>query len=225
MLLIVTIAIKGNAVHFNCFFGFDELTAVGKVYTCRPIVTLTKSSTLETVTGVHEPGYSNENVEFLGVSNQNMTFLPKGIELLLKNLKALSWTTNLPSISAKDLQPFPKLEFLEMYGNNLPTIDGNLFSFTPLLKVVTLDSDQIQHFGVNFVTNLKDLEYFSLQKNVCVDAVATSRATVIELAAQLSVLCPPSNEKCKCKPKRSQQTTKIVKTFSCFKSSNLVSKP
>lgn len=220
LLLAVTIVSTVDAVQFNCFFGFDELLVLGKVYTCRPIVTSTEIFTLENVSGVHESGYSNEKVEFLGVSNQNMSFLPKGIEIRFKNLKALSWTSNLPSIKAKDFQPFPKLEFLEIYGNNLPTLDGNLFSFTPLLKVITLDSNQIQHIRHELVTNLKDLQYLALQRNVCVDAVASTRATVIELAAGLSAMCPPSSDECKCKPKKSQQTTKRAKHFSCFKTSS-----
>lgn len=77
---------------------------------------------------------------------------------------------------------------------NLTSLDGDLFKFNPLLKYISLGNNKIQHIGQDLVTNLHDLEDLSLSGNICINRSAKTRADVVELAPQLSVLCPPLDE-------------------------------
>lgn len=167
-----------------------EATAVGRVYTCEARATSLESSILENVAGDHLPGNSNNNVDYLKTSH--LPFVPAGIAEFFDNLRAIDISSNeVFLISAEDLRPFPQLEFLALYLNNLVSIDGDLFSFTPHLKCIAFAYNQIQHIGNDLVTNLNYLQYLYLNGNVCVDQNAVTQAEVEELAPQLSVLCPP----------------------------------
>lgn len=192
-----------DAVQFDCTFSFHTPAFFRTVYTCFPAITFTGSAILGNVTGDHESGYTNDDVEYLFVADRNLPFALQGIENFFENLKGLQYSdTGILSISAADLEPFPQLEYFVLFQNNLTSLDGDLFSNTPLLRYLFLNSNQIQHIGHDLVTNLDDLLFMFLGGNICIDRIAAGRAEVMELAPQLSVLCPPLDattpEQCPC---------------------------
>lgn len=168
------------------------MIALGNCYTCEAISTSPESEILEDVSGVHQTGKSNEDVEFLKVSAGNLPFVPKRVVNFFKNLIALEIDSNAVfSISAEDLRPFPQLEYLALFVNNIESIDGDLFYFTPHLKCIALAYNRIQHIGHDLVTVMTDLQYLYFNGNICIDKNAVTRAEVEELGPQLSELCPP----------------------------------
>lgn len=179
-----------NAVHFNCNFAACDFEGLRSYYTCQPTVTLTASTTLEKQTGGHDWFHSNDNVDGLVIIKQNLPFFPQGIGNFFRYLKALDFsTTNLNSISANDLKPFPELAWLKLYESNLTSLDGDLFKFTPLLKFLSLKNNKIQHIGPDLLTKLNNLVAVYLQGNDCIDRYANSRESVTQLATQLTALC------------------------------------
>lgn len=197
-LLALFLAYQTNAVHFDCAFDFYTPAPIGIVYTCRPTVILSGSSTLKSVTGIHRPGYTNDNVEFLFVGSENLPFVPRELSKFFKNLRAIEYMdTRVLSISAQDLQ-IPTLEYLFLNGNSFTSLDGDLFSFTPRMKFIHLGHNQIQHIGPDLLTNLSHLQRLYLNGNICIDKSAETREEVEELVTQLSILCPPPIEPCSC---------------------------
>lgn len=179
-----------DAVHFKCIFGIEYV--ITRVYSCKPTVNLTESTSLEEVTGNHMYNSDNDLVEYLHVSGQILPFIPQGIETFFKNLKAMTYfNTSMLSISAEDLRPFPKLESLSFDRNKLTSLDGDLFSNNPKLSILQLRHNRIQHIGHDLLSPLSNLKYFYLDGNICTERYAVTRNEVIELAPQLSVLCPP----------------------------------
>lgn len=179
-----------NAVQFNCNFGSSDFEDLRSYYTCKPTVTLTASTTLEKQTGGHDWFHSNDNVDGLVIIKQNLPFFPQGIGNYFRYLKAIEFsTTNLNSISANDLKPFPQIEWLKLYESNLTSLDGDLFKFSPLLKFLSLKNNKIQHIGPDLLTKLNNLVNLYLQGNDCIDRYANSRAAVTQLATQLTALC------------------------------------
>lgn len=192
ILVAVIASFTVDAVQFNCEFRFLSISKFGGAYSCIPTVTLTGSTSLESVSGVHQTGSTNDKVGCIWIERQNLPFFPQGIVNFFKNLRALYFfETILQSISAEDLQPFPQLELLGLYMVNLTSLDGDLFKFNPLLKYISLGNNKIQHIGHDLVTNLNNLEDLSLFGNICINQSAKNRTAVAELAPQLSVLCPP----------------------------------
>lgn len=197
LLLTVFAAFTVEAVHFWCHFTNAGLPAIRNLYACNALVYPSESTFLVSVGGLHQKRddveyYTNDDVGCLLIRNQNLTFFPQEIDYFFKNLKIIVFSgVNLLSLSAQDLQPFPQLEHFGMNGYNLTSIDGDLFSFNKRLKSIDLDDNQIQHIGENLVTNLTLLQILRLSDNFCINKTATTRAEVLELAPQLSVLCPP----------------------------------
>lgn len=190
MALVASLSV--DAVHFECDFLLMDFVPVGEVYTCNPIVTLTGSTTLANVTGDHEQGFDNDDVGSLWLTGLNLPFFPSGIADIFPNLRVIEfWGDNIHVISNLDLQPFPQLVRLVLTGNNFTSLDGNLFSFNPLLEWIGLSSNRIQHIGEDFVANLSNLQFLGLIGNVCVNENAETRDKVLELAVQLLKLCPP----------------------------------
>lgn len=136
-------------------------------------------------------GRTLDDVEWLHLNNRYLPIIPLNLADFFKNLNIL-WIENslLTSISSRDLRPFPRLVYLNLLGNQLTYIDGNLFMYTPLLQVVDFDSNWINQIEHGLVTNLNDLTQLSFLNNVCINQEARGRSAVISLAAQLSVFCP-----------------------------------
>lgn len=181
-----------NAVHFDCFYVHDRYGDLGLSYVCYATVTLNESTRLENVTGNHINGKTTDDVDYLQIWNQDLPFFPEGIENYFKILKALVIVeSGLLSLSASDLEPFPKLVFLNLWRNKLVSIDGNLFEFTPLLASVDLNSNQIEHIGHDLVTHLDYLKTLDLTANPCISKDFISREQILEFSSQLSIYCPP----------------------------------
>lgn len=214
LLLAVIVLSTAGAIEFNCHFDYYTFDNFGRVYTCEPAITLTNFTTVEKVTGTHQPGHTDDDVEYILVFSYSihLPVFPRGLEHFFKNLRALQFSNIfMLSISAEDLKPFPLLEYLHLYGNRITSLDGDLFSHNPRMQYFSIVSNRIEHIGHDLVTNLNELQFLNLAGNNCINKIAETRAEVEELAPQLSVLCPPldvtttaatttvlPNEKCLC---------------------------
>lgn len=188
-------AFTADAVIISCSFDYNGLPSLFPLYSCVGNVTVAESTTLQTVTGDHLPDHTNDNVGFLWISNQNMPFFPAGIVEFFANLEALRFVNNnILSISAEDLQPFPRLNYLVLAWNTFTSLPGDLFSHNPRLQYINLGSNQIRHIGHDLVTSLNLLHTLYMSNNLCINENALTRADVIRLAPNLSHFCPPLDE-------------------------------
>lgn len=185
-------AAVADAVEFSCTFSFAEFSVSGRVYICKATVRLTGNATLENVSGSHPWGNINDDVEGLWINAETLTFVPQGIEKFFRNLRVFRYDSSIRSINVEYLKPFGQLETLILSGNNLISLD--LFANNPFLKYLSVSNNRLQHIGYDLVTNLNYLQYLNLQNNFCINRYVDSRAAVIELAPQLSELCPPVDE-------------------------------
>lgn len=182
-----------EAIQFDCNFGMIRPWAVVTIrYGCDAAVINTCLPTLESVTGDHQTGRSNEDVRYLRIYHQYLPFITEGIGIVFRRLDSLMiHTSSLLSISANDLLPFPRLWYLDLHGNFLTSIGGDLFKYTPNLRFVSFGYNCIEHIGHNLVTNLTSLTFLHFESNVCIGRSASIRDEVLSLAPELSILCPP----------------------------------
>lgn len=188
----VCLILSIEAFEFSCVFRSQDAGSLGVFYTCAPDITATESSILASVTGDHLDVRTNEDVKFLFIAGQSLEFIPSGIGEFFVNLLAVTiGSSGLQTISSSDLQQFPGLLYLDLPHNRLVSLDGDLFRFTPNLQNLFLNGNRIEHIGYNLFDSLDALDQINLSGNECTSGRATTRAAVLELAAQLLDSCPP----------------------------------
>lgn len=213
----VLLACSVKAIQFECTFEMrSPWTPMGNRYTCYATVINSGPASLESVTGVHQEGKSDEDVEYLLIFRQELPFVPEGIADIFKNLDSLLiQRTSLNSLRAKDLRPFPRLMLINLVQSQLTSIDGDLFAYTPHLRYVDFSSNQIEFIEQDLVTSLNDLEYLGFLYNVCINQTATNRAEVLSLASELSLMCPesrftsPTIPECTCQANPENRSLKL----------------
>lgn len=176
----------------ECEFSTKTWPRLEKVYTCDVKVLDMEQvlgNALTNITGKHAKDKKNSDVQFLNV-NQTLPFIPLNISTFFKNLKGIQWWhSELQTISAIDLNQFPGLQTFSVYGNELTTIDGNLFDFTRKLKLIDFRYNLIEQVGASLLNNLSDLKEVNFIGNRCINVHADSSKKIKELINELPINC------------------------------------
>lgn len=186
------LVVQTGAVYIHCNFENVDFVVIGTAYSCQAVATLTGSTSIQSVTGSHQTGFMNNDVKAFRIWLQDLQFFPSGIADYFRNLILIElFYTNVLSISAEDLQPFPNLLAFGFGYNRLVNVDADLFSFNPELQWIDLTANRIEHVDYDFVKHLSNLTALFMGANVCVERAAGNRFEVLELASDLLTLCPP----------------------------------
>lgn len=116
-------------------------------------------------------GGNHTEVQAMRVMHQpTITFAPTGIGKFFPNLKGLSFMNcNLKAISKEHLEEFPEMLQVAYNLNQIEVIPGDLFIYTPKIKLANFAGNNIKHIGVGLFKPIPNLEYIWLAKNVCID--------------------------------------------------------
>lgn len=198
LFLLIAIAYPAGSVVITCDFR-EESYSIGHnsstLYICD--VKIIENSEIREVTeilGNHLSGRSHNDVESfdLHYSSRYFNLFPRNIERFFPNLIAiLSFNSQMTSISAKDLAPWPNLIYFNAYNNALQTLDGDLFQHTPKLKSIVLSNNRILYVGANLLANLKNLENFGFGNNLCYSGWAHSPEQIADMKLRLAQICEP----------------------------------
>lgn len=186
---------SSRAVIFHGKFVNITFGSLGGVYSYRVDSTENGNSfDVEEVRGAHAVGKTFEDVLGLKIEEDlnSSTQIPKGIDKFFANLKAIAWQGgNLESVSADDLHPFNKLQFLYLYGNKIVSLAGDVLKHSLNLQFISFDQNLIKHVEHGLFSNLTKLERASFRLNICVNEVANFAETVQQLNLKLPIYCPP----------------------------------
>lgn len=185
---------QSESVTLDCRYEQNSWTTIGSVYQCTAKINLLEvfeQIKIERITGKHEPGKTNRDVEFLEIKHQNLQWFPKGIEQFFPNLKGIRANNNdIKVITKDDLKVFPKLQYFDFFNNELTMLDGDLFSMTPNLQYIDFNHNKIKKIGKNTFKSLINLQYLYFNgRDNCVGGGATSRTHVETLVSLLSISC------------------------------------
>lgn len=171
-------------VHYSC--NYAGLTNDGN------------STHIQNVTGIHLKPNHNADVKGFSLSSDEMrrrTSLPQGFEFFFPDLVAFDWRSsgNLTSITSDDLMPFPNLQYLDLAGNGLSFLDGDLFARTPKLGFIDFSNNLLQSVGYGLLDNLSKLTYAYFDGNPCIklEKYMATAAGIQALRIDLRNLCPP----------------------------------
>lgn len=111
-----------------------------------------------------------DKIKFLEISRRNLKEFPQKNVEVFSNLVHLviEHYCHLENISKENLKEFPKLEKIDLYGNNLKKIPKDLFEFNKKLKFIDLSRNDIQIIEPGTLAGLYDLEEFFMKYN-CIE--------------------------------------------------------
>lgn len=186
-----------HGVTIQCNFLDDYWNSIGdNEYTCIA-VTITSDGNLThviNITGNHESGKTDEDVKAFWIESNHKQFtrLPKGVEKIFLNMIVFAWGYGaLETLTADDLEPYPNLQRLDAYDNQLTSLDGDLFKHTPQLKYLHFRGNQLRHVGSGLLDGLHSLKRAYFEKNYCINVGAETPAQIRELKLILWNRCPP----------------------------------
>lgn len=139
----------------NC--TFTNTYFLNKPNYCCEIYALNASLNVEAIAGVHKEGKTNENVTAIFIADAEIEKLPKGFEFFFPNLLSIEVTrSRMKQLTKDDLIHFKKLERLKVRGNQLSTLDFNVFESNPKLTVIDVSENKVDNVLENVLTkNLK----------------------------------------------------------------------
>lgn len=168
----------------ECDIRETDFEWVGKVKQCtaKNVDITTSNEEITSINGHTEP----TNIQILWISGQTVAYLPKGIDKFFPNLKGLVVaSSNLKSLKQDDLKLLHQLGVVGFNGNDLESLEGDLFEFNPKLKLVNFASNKLRYVGENLLNNLKDLQVASFESNDCIKVNAPASS---EIAALIEIL-------------------------------------
>ena len=200
--ILVTLAFfiaLSNSFELNCEYdkvGWDDI--IGAAFTCKAKnLNITQPKTLITLLKAqpHPAGESNDNVNTFLIFEQICDYFPIGIEKYFKNLEGIAvQKSGLKRITKSDLKPFYKLKSISLYGNELTTLESNLFMYNPKLKLISVFNNKLKHVYPNILDGLEHLERVYFSSNPCFNEDGVNPEKVEQLKCKLIESCPVTEE-------------------------------
>jgi len=169
--------------------------SLGKRYVCyvtnNVSITSLEAAQVDSITGTHQDGYNNDNVDAISITQKQIHYFPRGLNNFFKNLRGIEiHDTGLKEIHQSDLKDYPKLMNLYLYFNNLEIIEENLFEFNPNLEAISFWSNKISHVDPNVFDILTKLKSLSIGSETCIKmGVDNNPAGVQNLIATARAQC------------------------------------
>lgn len=185
--LIILVSVnKSHNLCIECDYDISYAAHYGNLYTCiiykiwdieEPRITF--------INGTHDFNNSARDVKgiWFKENTEKLKYFPQNILTFFPNFVHISiWFNNFSTISSRDLQSFPDLEWIRIKNSKIESIPGDLFKFNPKIKFVGLnDNKLLDDIGKNLLNNLKKLERAEFTGNKCVDIDADSLTMIKHL--------------------------------------------
>lgn len=142
------------------------------------IFVLNQTTTVENINpilGTFEYGYrtgtcSRTNFNYFKVSDSIFYYFPKDLENAFPTpLKGIHIDrSKLKEIHQSDLMSYDNLEFLDISGNEIQSIEKDLFKFNPNLAYISLSHNHIKHVNPIVFDDLSKLKTLYSALNPCI---------------------------------------------------------
>jgi hypothetical protein len=181
-----------SAVKLECIFRTGGVSGIGNVYVCILMgMTHADERLIDEVTGDHETGMTNQDVEAIVAVGRFINRIPSNSASFFPNIISIEWiNSNMNEIRNEDIRPFRALRRLNLSGNNFKVLDGNLFQNSPILQFILFRNCGINYVGAGFLENLNSLEIADFRQNICIDIIANTTQLLFDLRENLAENCP-----------------------------------
>lgn len=201
---------SSNAIHtisITCKYFKEFRTHIGEVPVCSVV---SNDSILYDDTYITSVSHSNKTLtkdsitKHFATLNKFYHFMPQRLSNIFDRLQGLEFVhSKLKVIRAKDMRMHIHLEYLNLRGNDLECIDGDVFYFNVKLKFISLADNKIRRIDTKMFQNLLNIQQFFLNGNYCYSYKANNKYDVDGMKEELSLYCAPlynkSGHPTKCK--------------------------
>jgi len=198
LLILTAISVGATAVKYQCSFTEKKIWFANDTFydcdvTSAPIERMNQKC-IESISGDHLNGYTNENVRSVGIYGVKTMYMPRGLENFFSDLILIDiYQVGLSEIHQEDMQPFHNLRFLSLSGNKLKHLEDNLFINNPKLEVILLFKNQIKSVGTVF-RNLINLRWVSFDNNECFSGSEKNKIQIGNLIRSIYETCELRSE-------------------------------
>lgn len=123
--------------------------------------------------------------------NKNLDFVPRGLERIFKNLKAIYVPNGrIKDIRREDISMYHNLMYLDFGACDIRFIEDGTFDSNKNLEIIWMNSNMIFHIDPDVFKNLNKLSFLGLKNNLCIDVDVRGNLQ------QVQSLIKSANEKC-----------------------------
>lgn len=142
----------------------------------------------------HVEGRNDSHVTSVMINNQFVAQLPRNFGEFFPNLEGLAVIYSyLEEISREDLVNLPRLRQLDLFANNVRSLDSDLLRGNPFLEAFSVYYNPVRRVGLTTFDNLPHLTSLHFSETGCINERADeNRLDVENLIFHLAVNCPPT---------------------------------
>ncbi|KAL7011224.1 hypothetical protein ACKWTF_014169 [Chironomus riparius] len=120
-------------------------------------------------------------------TNKKLFYLPKNIGKTLNIIEIKN--SNLKEISSEVLQNYKDLKYLDLSGNKIEILEGNLFQFNTKLEDINLRNNKIFAGALTTFDNMINLKFLNLGGNACISLVADDKKELERVKSSFRESC------------------------------------
>ncbi|KAG5669001.1 hypothetical protein PVAND_016904 [Polypedilum vanderplanki] len=204
---IIDVSQQPRAVKINCIFTTNyQFGSQKNIYTCEVsgrLVVTRRDTVVTAIEGNHTLSRTNQDVLGIRADAGIINFIPKGIDTLFRNLRAILINfSKLKELRQENLRAFTKLKFLDLYENQIQYLEADLFKYNPDLELVWLSNNKIKFIHESVFENLRQLRSIYLTGNDCIStSIADNPSRIKDFLELVAAQCGSNSPNGKFAPK------------------------
>lgn len=180
------------------YSNYSLLNLSSSIYTCtvEEVSRIAYNGRIVSIIGEHEEGKSNADVESVHISGVKLDFFPRYLCKYFPNLKSILITSGeLKKLSKFDFIGCEGLEKLMIIGNDISTIDNDVFDYAPNIESISLFKNNIKFIGEKVFDKMERLRYVNLKMNNGIDCCYKEHGCGLKTLEELKEAIKRSIEK------------------------------
>lgn len=155
-------------------------------------ITTLQDVLISSITGNHFNDRTNRDVYVFTAFNQKVFYFPQGLDKFFQNIMTIEIVKcGLKEIHGSDIKVFSNLSRLDLNGNRLEFLEGDLFNFNPQIKSIYLNGNRISQVDPKFFDSFGTRAVIlNLLNNECLDVYMMTPAQIQYISKRISKFCP-----------------------------------
>lgn len=168
VLMVFFVGLQMSLGHeLKCEFEDQQYSVVGSFYSCvvNSLDNENDNISITGYSGVHKPNRNVNVVKGIWIHDTYTSFIPKNLGSLFHLIVFQMHRTHLSEIRSSDFHGMQKLEYLNLWNNDLAHLTSNALFTMPKLKTIILSWNKIENLPKELFVNNLNLEEIELHGN------------------------------------------------------------